>query len=64
MSRYIDEKLAFNDLLELLELSLGRKLSKREERTVKWLAESEYGTVETLVDMLKEIAARSVSALS
>ncbi|MRD40203.1 hypothetical protein GH882_30725, partial [Bacillus thuringiensis] len=44
-SRFVDENVAYEEMKDLLEQRLGRKLTELEDKSVKWFGDCDYKTV-------------------
>ena len=55
MRKYIDEDISYRDLKAEIEKGLGRALTDKEDKTIKWLAGWGYDTVGTMVSIFKEL---------
>ncbi|WP_431800082.1 hypothetical protein [Halobacillus andaensis] len=53
-----DEEYAFQQLKVLLEEQLGRDLTKKEARKIRWLSGWEQETVGVLLDLIQEVAGK------
>lgn len=54
-SKYIDENVAFDELVDVLKKGLERDLTELEMRKMKWFSDCDYETIGVFIDLLKEL---------
>ncbi|WP_430483512.1 hypothetical protein [Rossellomorea marisflavi] len=58
-AKFVDATLAYQELKALLEQRLGRDLTEKEDRTMKWLSDCEFSSVGTIFDLFDELSNKS-----
>lgn len=55
-SRFIDKNVAYEEMKDLLEQRLDRKLTELEDKTIRWFGDCDYETVGVFYELFDEIS--------
>ncbi|KAB2502340.1 hypothetical protein F8158_00060 [Bacillus cereus] len=55
-SRFVDVNVAYEEMKDLLEQRLGRKLTELEDKSIEWFCNCDYKTVGVFYELFSEVS--------